>query len=285
MLTVREVQVRDWQHLVQISDDLLQSAGTWIFRGQREATWGLTTSLDRALADFGIRPQAAERTEVCLVCRFRRQAHHYVGAITPRNEQVLEWLALMQHFGAPTRVQDWTYSFFVAAFFALETASGPSVVWALRRDLLLSALDKKLPGPLVSNLLLEGYKDNAESFTEIFAHDPAIPLVCPVNPYRLNERLSIQQGLFLVPGNISLPFEDNLSASLDDAENNAATTRFVFPGSLQFRSEALARLHGMNINAATLFPGLDGFARSLRTMLAGRSTIPSPKTWAAELQS
>jgi hypothetical protein len=35
--------------------------------------------------------------------------------------------------------------------------------------------------------------------------------VIPVNPFMLNERLVIQQGLFLCAGDISIPFEDNLA--------------------------------------------------------------------------
>lgn len=283
MQDVQEMAVRDWAHLLELWDGLRRPAGTYVFRGQRDATWGLTTSLHRALTDFGIPPANAERTEVGLVCRFRRQAHHFVGGLTPDRGKVIEWLALMQHFGAPTRVQDWTYSLFVAAFFALETAGGQSAVWVVRRDLLLSSAARKLPRAFADGLLRDGYSDDAASFTELFARNPSVPLVCPVNPYRLNERLSIQQGLFLVPGDIALSFEENLSASLRGADPDGRVQKLVLPGTLAFRSEALSWLHGVNINASTLFPGLDGFARSLRTMLAVDSIIPSPKSWSVEL--
>lgn len=62
---------------------------------------------------------------------FRRQCHRYVSRYptTP-----LELLALMQHYEAPTRLQDWTYSFYVALFFAVDRASPErsdrSTVWA-----------------------------------------------------------------------------------------------------------------------------------------------------------
>jgi hypothetical protein len=41
-------------------------------------------------------------------------------ADTPDQDDWLEWIALMQHYGAPTRFLDWTYSLYVAVFFAVE---------------------------------------------------------------------------------------------------------------------------------------------------------------------
>lgn len=283
-IVAREVHVQNWEDLARQSDEFHGSDDPWIFRGQREQAWGLTTSLHRTLRDFEVKAEDAERTEVGLVCRFRRQAHHYVGSLAPERHQVVEWLALMQHFGAPTRMQDWTYSFLIAVFFAVESASGASAVWAMRRKPLVAALRAKLPGPLIDALERDGYADTAESFTQMFARSPAVPLVCPVNPYRLNERLSIQQGLFLVPGDVKVSFQDNLDASLAAAEGTADLTRVVLPASAAFRADVLARLQSMNISAATLFPGLDGFARSLRTLVAARSIIPSPKDWSRELR-
>src|SRR5579884_2606185 len=36
--------------------------------------------------------------------------------------------------------------------------------------------------------------------------------VAPIQPFRMNERLAIQQGLFLCPAQVSSGFEDNLQA-------------------------------------------------------------------------
>jgi hypothetical protein len=37
----------------------------------------------------------------------------------------------MQHHGAPTRLLDFTYSIYVAAYFALESADADAAVWAV----------------------------------------------------------------------------------------------------------------------------------------------------------
>src|SRR5438093_2893211 len=48
-----------------------------------------------------------------------------------RRIRTLEWLALMQHYGAPTRLLDFTYSFWIALFFAFEEAENDCSVVAL----------------------------------------------------------------------------------------------------------------------------------------------------------
>ena len=68
-----------------------------------------------------------------LVHDFRRRAHHYIQS-PPSPDEHLEWLALVQHHGGPTRLLDFTKSFYVASFFAVETAHedacvGPSMKW------------------------------------------------------------------------------------------------------------------------------------------------------------
>ena len=94
------------------------------------------------------------------------------------------------------------------------------------------------------------------------------PLVYPVNPFRLNDRLAIQQGLFLFPGDISRPFEEHLSAAQYHKKSRENLIRFAIKGDQKFRKEALLALHRMNMNRATLYPGLEGFATSLKILVA-----------------
>jgi hypothetical protein len=74
----------------------------------------------------------------------------------------------------------------------------------------------------------------------------------------MNERLTIQQGLFLCPAQVNTGFEDNLQPM---SLTGIKIDKLVFPSSL--RETILAELNKMNISRASLFPGLDGFAQSL----------------------
>ena len=79
----------------------------------------------------------------------------------------------------------------------------------------------------------------------------------------------IQQGVFLCPGDITKPFEKNLTNIFKSAKAfNQNVKKYEFKFSRKLKKEILFYLQKMNINRATLFPGLEGFAESLRTLLA-----------------
>src|SRR5690349_20723990 len=102
----------------------------WIFRGHRSVDWPLATSFERELKSFQLPRKSWSKLEGGLLRAFQRRAHHYL-ADTPEKDSWLEWLSLMRHYGAPTRLLDWTYSYYVAAFFALERADRSCAVWAM----------------------------------------------------------------------------------------------------------------------------------------------------------
>jgi hypothetical protein len=185
----------------------------------------------------------------------------------------------MGHYGAPTRLLDFTYSFYVALFFALEApfAFDPNgcytaTVWAVD----LSTLGTQLPAVLGGRRRQAWRQDPTitryATFNALFMRPHARPLVAAVSPYRRNQRLTIQQGLFLCPGDLRLPFMDNLRAVLPETDS-AAFRQLTLKLTRAERSQILTRLNHMNMNHATLFPGLEGMARSLRLRLASDETL------------
>lgn len=170
------------------------------------------------------------------------------------------------------RLLDWTKSPYVATFFAAaETLPGKAfAVWAIDR---IAVKNEALALLYDRDQAFEGIRTadslgSAENFRRVFFNGGVPALVAPVQPFRTNERLTIQQGLFLCPTALLWSFDMNLKQLLHHANDHAGFRLellyklVIMPDA---RAELLRELNRMNINYATLFPGLDGFARSLGT--------------------
>jgi hypothetical protein len=236
----------------------------WIFRGQTNEEHGLKSSLDRDFEEFNpIHPKP--NLERILLREFKRSAHLYASDLPNKNDTV-EWMSLMRHYGGPTRLLDWTYSFYIALFFAVEKAKGDSAVWAL---------DSKKWNAMAEEILKirkgETFKPGKDrkTFDRYFMKPEQGPIVYPVNPFRLNQRATIQQSIFMCPSHVDLTFEDNLISQQSKGE--ILLRKFIIRS--DDRKGVLKDLYSMNITRATLFPGLEGYARSLKTYLL------LPETW------
>jgi len=238
---------------------------TWIFRGQCDAKLPLRTSLERCCDNLNINPVARKTVESGLIREFMRAYHQYATHV-PKSEYWLEYLSLMQHYGAPTRLLDFTYSIYIATYFAIESVCGDDncAVWAINgkwaiNEAILNLEEAKIDG---ARQLKEPITEELEKiFYYMFFEEPLPDSAIPMNPFRLNERLRTQKGVFLVPVNPISTFMENLEAlsGYEDARN---AIKFISPA--KFRIEILKALFDMNISRTSLFPGLDGYAQSLR---------------------
>src|ERR1700692_3020410 len=93
--------------------DRLEGMEGWIFRGHSSANWLLKSTLERRTPEG----ESGFFNEFNIIREFQGRAHNSLGAHQIPS-QPGEWLSLMQHFGAPTRLVDFTRSPFVAAYFA-----------------------------------------------------------------------------------------------------------------------------------------------------------------------
>ena len=265
--------IDSWRDLLERYEEFKE--GQWCFRGDRCQAGGFRTSLERAAVDrWGREWSELPMIEEGLLRRFRREAHLYLSS-EPAEGDRIGWLALMRHHGAPTRLLDWSYSFFVAVHFAVFRAEPqqPSSVFAMNLGKVRQQVDR-LPN-LQPFLSRDPNAKREDTVAAIIDHVPREPLVFPLNPWRMNRRLILQQSLFVVPGDITRSFMDNLQA-LDAPEN--LLVEVPLSGSREFLEEATRELLSMNMTSATLFPGLDGFAQNLTSL------IPFPDLRAVDTQ-
>jgi len=258
----RVTQVNDWSKLEDLLesyyvDQALNAGNRWIFRGVSSVSYGLLNSLERELRGnpyWEGKPAEAERL---LIHEFKKRAHHYVRDV-PRETAEIEWLALMQHHGAPTRLLDWTRSPYVALFFAVRGSSanlGNPAIWVLNIEYCTRVACRVLQ----EQLCLKQPPSDHQLFD--LCCDKAFDVVFPIDPMRANERLAIQQGVLLYPGNIGKSFDENLSGGVGmDDMVRIEIDRELIP-------IAMYHLHMMNISHATLFPGMDGFSVSMKELL------------------
>ena len=133
----KEIVVSDWDELEHRTANLKQRE--WLFRGQSDANWKLSTSYTRLFNDLQPiiknakgkpRKFAEKEHERLLVRAFQRNANLYLSSL-PDRKRTLDWLAIMQHYGTPTRLLDVTLSPRIAMYFALEAGSGDCCVFAI----------------------------------------------------------------------------------------------------------------------------------------------------------
>src|SRR5688500_15576641 len=120
------LRLDSWADFLHVITDTRYS--DWAFRGHADARSPLLSGLSRQLRTLRVDPAVWLDQEERILRIFRRKAHNFLAQV-PAPDDDFEWLALMQHNGAPTRLLDLTWSPYVAAFFALERALGDSVVW------------------------------------------------------------------------------------------------------------------------------------------------------------
>ena len=263
--------LKGWNDLVVAEDYIDQKSkkenkemDEWAFRGQDTLDFPAST-LERHCKKLDITGSKIVDLEVKLIRDFARSYHLYTNRVLPPKGYTLEWLSLLNHYGTATRLVDCTYSFFIAAYFALEDlekGNACAVVWAVNVTQLAKAAKKHI-GLAVANgqNLFEKFKSKRDEkpFRDLFMARPH-KFVLSTNPIRLNERLTVQQGRFLAPGDVTVSFEENLRAV---PNHSSYVMQFIIDGAC--RQECLRKLHRMGINRATLFPDLEGFAKSLRT--------------------
>ncbi len=223
---------------------------TYLFRGHADAAWPLLPSLNRVLGT-AIEVQEALEVEAQLLRLFQSQAHLVMaGQPLPADNDLLNWWMVMQHYGAPTRLLDWSASPYVAAYFACESLSDVSgTIWFIHpRSWLNSASDDLMSG-----------KPNAD----LLRSSNAPHMVLPLPAFTQSTRTVAQQGYFTVCLNLCGKHDELLLDSCDHPllDDSDIMGRFVIPAAL--KSEFLLQLRLMNVTASSLFPGLDGLGRSM----------------------
>jgi len=221
----RQITLDTWEDAQNFYLTLLSETGVtarWIFRGQSKSDWPLRTTLERAIEKTKRPRSDLLDVERRIITHFRRMAHLHPEIssddITAMNH--FEICTKIQHHGGPTRLLDFTHSFWVAVFFALELTHGhtdpavPPAVWAIESTTLWKqawrhrALRKEtredFPWDTWDTFAAS---DRNEGAAELCAHIIAtqsrgfaeFPLALPVESQKPTKRMAVQGGCFICP--------------------------------------------------------------------------------------
>jgi hypothetical protein len=190
-----------------------------VYRGHSDIKFELKTSLGRCMP---LKGKSIIQLEKRIMKLFKESSLPYLE-FKPNNE--LEWLAVAQHFGLPTRLLDWTYNPLVAAYFAVENNSPTdSAVFVLSGCKTIQAPD---------NFILSAQ-------TTIWKYRP---------PY-ISSRIQNQSGLFTVHNN---PVEIFTHRNLK---------KIIIPKEIKI--EVKEKLLKFGINHRMIYPGLEGVVKDLK---------------------
>jgi len=246
-MTISEVDISTIGELSREVMALSSSAQKWLFRGQADSRWNLSPSVHRGYT-------AQQERYLTNEFRVRARSRYYA---CPVSSDYPGWLALMQHYGLPTRLLDWTYSPLVAAFFAVHpdyAGNAPperdACIWALDAralnesqgfEPLIFPLDASSYEPLIVPAFKNRKELNSVGVAMAIEHDP---------------RIQLQQGAFSIHSTRT-PIN-----AMEGAEH--WLRRFVIDGCVI--ANLFGELSMLGIRKYTLFPDLSALTSELRAI-------------------
>jgi len=248
MIVVAEIEITDagsLENAINTAGERPGGGARW-WRGHEDSTWKLQPRIFRP--DVG---NGSKNHELSMAFEFRRRAGP-MHTNCPDFGDTAGWLFLMQHYGLPTRILDWTSSILVATFFAVrheENDDTEGAVWALdpvglnRKQATLGGL-VTIDGTIPKAILDGVFSQNIGSANEV---------AIGVSGVNNDIRMLVQHAEFTLHG-IATPLDD-----LPDHEN--FVIKFVIPAAAKPRLRKLLHLFG--ISEAGVFPDLAHLAAEI----------------------
>lgn len=248
-MAIKEISVSTIEEYLTICSDLVREWSSaesgepclW-YRGQKDASWSLIPGEYR----FPINADEV-RSEFVL------KAKALLDRV-PANDW--EWYFIMQHYGLPTRLLDWTEGSLLGLHFALlqETGKGDAVVWILDPWALNEWSIRK------PDLVITGPEFETDPIAEKYLGPMYKKLALPKRPIALvppynSARITAQRGTFTIHGKRIEGLEKMFTKKLK---------KIIIPKDQCI--EIRRNLRNAGISEFTLFPDLDGLCRDIRSV-------------------
>jgi len=234
------------------------------YRGQPYISDCLSSSLDRILpCDMAYEARLAE--EAAIIVKFCQLAEEFCDSNEkkylqgPMPQDRIKALPILQHYGAPTRLLDWTNSPLVALYFAsIYEHNKDGAVWWFNQE----AFEKKV-GPRWEEYDMEQYREPRKN-GEINLNATAFNTDGPAWISKLHckvkfDRIRVQQGFFTVAGRLGCDHGNLIEDCLDESQYELIVVKALW------KQKILNRLRTMDIYSKSLdYPGADLVGRRLK---------------------
>lgn len=241
-----EIQINSIDDLIEEIRKLKSIYGkqTIWFRGQENSEWHLEPSIHRG--------KLLEKENYVT-----NDFYIYVNQIednAPSKDNYAAWMSLMQHYGLPTRILDWSSSPLVACYFALEKnreESNNSCIWVLiPRKINIQEGFGEYVYPIdaytVQQMLMPAFKD------KVVLEDKFVDKIIACHSVKKDLRMYSQQSSFTV---------HNSLRKLEDICDEETLYKFIIPQSCKEKMYESVNILG--ISTSFIYPDMEHISKDV----------------------
>ena len=239
--------IKSFSSLIEaLRKDLSGYADPVWYRGHGKQSWSLVAGFHRL---------KKATSEISLINKFRQNANLLVEQ-SPRSE--FDWLFVMQHYGVPTRLLDWTESPLVALYFAVtQHPKADGALWILKPI----ELNKQTTAKPEEVKYIPSFEDEAlKNYSTMSVEKGNLSGILPVAVIatRNNDRIQAQLGVFTISHSTKTPIEK--------IGNKKHVAKYIIPAAAKQSIRGDLRLLGFS--KFQVFPELASIGENIRGALS-----------------
>jgi hypothetical protein len=243
-MSVEILEIRSIQDLLEQLSIKKAATKTFWYRGQSTANWPLLPGYMRL---------GAPPSEATLLSRFKQNATRLLDFVP---SSTFDWMFLMQHYGVPTRLLDWSENPLAGLYFAVAAAENDEdgALWMLdpvKLNEFSNVKNEDEPSyiPSFDDDEVEGYSIASLKNRRHLRLQPIATIAT-----RNNARIQAQAGVFTIHHLLDTPIEG--------AGDGSHVTKFIIPD--KSKPELKAQLQMLGFTRFHLFPELESVGVSVR---------------------